>query len=276
MMTGLDSPSSPGLEEAPGRIARRGKADETSVNARPGGDRYEWSGVRIMLRMLKSTKLAAVLLGAASLTAMVSTAAQADPPGWHGGHGYHKGWGPPVVVVHPYAPPPVVYAPPPAVVYAPPPPVVYAPAPTPVVVPAPVAAAPAYVCTDSGNATALGVAAGGTAGALIGAASSHGHTRWGTTAGGAILGMLLGGSIGSAVDASNRNCTATAVAYAPVGTPVAWTNANVQYQVVPTRQYNYNGETCRDYQANAAINGQWQQVHGTACLQPDGSWRIVN
>jgi surface antigen len=222
--------------------------------------------------MLKSTGLAAVLLGAASLTAVTSDMAQANPPGWHGGH-YHN-WGP-VVVVHPYAPPPVYYAPPPVVVYAPPPPpppVYYAPA------PAPVAAAPAYVCTDNGNATALGVAAGGTAGALIGAASSHGHTRWGTTAGGAILGMLLGGSIGSAVDASNRSCTATAVAYGPIGTPVAWADprANVQYQVVPTRQYNANGQVCRDYQANAAINGQWQQVHGTACLQPDGSWQIVN
>jgi surface antigen len=228
--------------------------------------------------MLKSAKWATVLLGAASLTAVVSTTALADPPGWHGGHGHHKGWGPPVVVVHPHAPPPVIYAAPPPVVYAPPPAVVVAPPPPPVVVapaPAPVAA-PAYVCSDSGNATALGVAAGGTAGALIGAASSHGHTRWGATAGGAILGMLLGGGIGSAVDAANRNCTATAVAYAPVGTPVAWSNANVQYQVVPTRQYNYNGETCRDYQANAAINGQWQQVHGTACLQPDGSWRVVN
>jgi surface antigen len=28
--------------------------------------------------------------------------------------------------------------------------------------------------------------------------------------------------------------------------------------------------------ANAAIDGRWQQVHGTACAQPDGSWHVVN
>jgi surface antigen len=239
------------------------------------------------MRMLKSTRLAAALLATASLGVMASTA-QANPPGWHdgggyGGHGYHHGWGGPVVIVNPYAPPPIYYAPPPPVYYAPSPPVVYAPPPPPPVVyapaPAPVATGPAYVCTDDGRNTALGLAAGGTAGALIGAASSHhGHTRWGATAGGAILGMLLGGTIGGAVDAANQSCTATAVAYGPVGTPVAWAdpNANVQYQVVPTRQYNTNGQLCRDYQANAAIDGQWQQVHGTACQQPDGSWQIVN
>jgi surface antigen len=42
------------------------------------------------------------------------------------------------------------------------------------------------------------------------------------------------------------------------------------------RQYAYQGTTCREYQTNAAVDGRWQQVRGTACLQPDGSWRVVN
>jgi len=37
-----------------------------------------------------------------------------------------------------------------------------------------------------------------------------------------------------------------------------------------------NGQTCREYQTTVTVNGQLQQTHGTACLQPDGSWRIVN
>jgi hypothetical protein len=37
-----------------------------------------------------------------------------------------------------------------------------------------------------------------------------------------------------------------------------------------------NGQTCREYQSTAIINGVNQQTTGTACLQPDGSWRIVN
>lgn len=35
------------------------------------------------------------------------------------------------------------------------------------------------------------------------------------------------------------------------------------------------GQQCREYQSTAMINGQPQQTVGTACLQPDGTWRIV-
>jgi hypothetical protein len=37
-----------------------------------------------------------------------------------------------------------------------------------------------------------------------------------------------------------------------------------------------NGQTCRQYQSTAVINGVQTPTQGTACLQPDGSWRIVN
>jgi hypothetical protein len=36
-----------------------------------------------------------------------------------------------------------------------------------------------------------------------------------------------------------------------------------------------NGQTCREYQSMAEIGGRRQMTYGTACLQPDGSWRIV-
>jgi hypothetical protein len=34
-------------------------------------------------------------------------------------------------------------------------------------------------------------------------------------------------------------------------------------------------ETCREYQTTIQVNGQPQPSYGTACLQPDGTWRIV-
>jgi hypothetical protein len=37
-----------------------------------------------------------------------------------------------------------------------------------------------------------------------------------------------------------------------------------------------NGQTCREYQGTAEIGGQRQMTYGMACLQPDGSWRIVS
>jgi hypothetical protein len=33
---------------------------------------------------------------------------------------------------------------------------------------------------------------------------------------------------------------------------------------------------CREYQSTTTIDGRPQPVYGTACLQPDGSWRIIS
>ena len=52
-------------------------------------------------------------------------------------------------------------------------------------------------------------------------------------------------------------------------TPMAAAPAGPDY-VAP------NGQTCRAYQSSAIVNGVQQPVHGTACLQPDGTWRVVN
>jgi hypothetical protein len=36
------------------------------------------------------------------------------------------------------------------------------------------------------------------------------------------------------------------------------------------------GQTCREFQTPAMIDGRQQMTRGTACQQPDGSWRFVN
>ncbi len=37
-----------------------------------------------------------------------------------------------------------------------------------------------------------------------------------------------------------------------------------------------NGQYCREYQSQANIGGRMTYGYGTACLQPDGSWRVAN
>ncbi len=37
-----------------------------------------------------------------------------------------------------------------------------------------------------------------------------------------------------------------------------------------------NGQYCLEYQATVTVNGVPQPSYGTACLQPDGAWRVVN
>ena len=46
-------------------------------------------------------------------------------------------------------------------------------------------------------------------------------------------------------------------------------------QPMPPAAQN-SGQTCREFQTTLQVDGQWQPGYGTACLQPDGSWRIVN
>lgn len=44
------------------------------------------------------------------------------------------------------------------------------------------------------------------------------------------------------------------------------------YQPANTQQNRY----CREYTRDAMVGGRRQQTYGTACLQPDGDWEIVD
>ncbi len=39
---------------------------------------------------------------------------------------------------------------------------------------------------------------------------------------------------------------------------------------------NDNGQYCREYNALVYVGGQKQSGYGTACYQPDGSWKIID
>ena len=46
---------------------------------------------------------------------------------------------------------------------------------------------------------------------------------------------------------------------------------------MPLRSFqDTNGRYCREYQRMADIGGVQQQIYGTACMMPDGSWQIVS
>ena len=62
---------------------------------------------------------------------------------------------------------------------------------------------------------------------------------------------------------------------APVGQPIAWDDGNASGTVTTTRQgQDAAGNQCREFQQEVTIGGQSEQAYGTACLQPDGSWKI--
>lgn len=130
-----------------------------------------------------------------------------------------------------------------------------------------------------GHRTAVGGVGGAAAGGFLG------HALGGGTAGiigGAIAGGLIGGAIGDRMDAADRReserAAQRAFETAPSGQATAWNNPDSgnRGSITPTRTFQTNnGQYCREFQQTVVIGGQEEQAHGTACREPNGSWRIV-
>jgi surface antigen len=131
-----------------------------------------------------------------------------------------------------------------------------------------------------GTATTVGGLGGAAAGGLLGATLGGGGTG---IAAGTILGGLLGAGVGYVLDQRSQQLQAQTVARsletAPSGRTATWVNPDngIQGTVTPVRTYQaQTGAYCREFQQTIVIGGQPKQSYGTACRQPDGSWRIVN
>ena len=124
----------------------------------------------------------------------------------------------------------------------------------------------------------IGAVLGGAVGAAAGSQIGKGDGRILATVGGAIIGALVGGNIGRAMDQVDQNCVGQVLERAPTGKTVVWNNpdGNGEYRVTPTRTYKTpNGAYCREYQTKIVIGGNIENAYGTACRQPDGTWKKV-
>ncbi len=126
--------------------------------------------------------------------------------------------------------------------------------------------------------TAIGGLGGATVGGLIAGAAGAGGAG---IAAGVIGGALLGGLVGNFLDDRDKRIAAEsaprALETAPSGHSVAWTNPDSGHSgtVTPVRTYQSGGTYCREYQQTVTIDGKQERSYGTACRQPDGTWRIV-
>ena len=127
--------------------------------------------------------------------------------------------------------------------------------------------------------TAIGGLGGATVGGLIAAAAGGGGAG---IAAGVIGGALVGGLVGNYLDDRDKKMAADsahkALESAPSGQTVAWNNPDSGHSgtVTPVRTYQSGGTYCREYQQTVTISGKPEQSYGTACRQPDGSWKITN
>jgi len=88
----------------------------------------------------------------------------------------------------------------------------------------------------------------------------------------------VGGNIGRSMDDSDRLKTAHALESVHTNVPSRWVNPDTraQYTVTPTRTFDAPSGPCREFTVQAVIGGQPETVYGTACRQPDGSWKTIN
>jgi len=131
--------------------------------------------------------------------------------------------------------------------------------------------------TSKGNI--IGSLGGAAIGGLLGNQFGGGSGKGLLTAVGVVGGALAGGYVGRQMDPADHACVGRTLENTPTGQTVAWHDPqkDSSYWVTPTDNFRgANGEACRNFTTQAVIDGQTQQVAGTACRQPDGSWRTVN
>jgi surface antigen len=134
-------------------------------------------------------------------------------------------------------------------------------------------------CSSSTPNQDVGTVAGAVAGGLLGSTIGQGNGQVLAIGVGALTGAYLGSQIGKSMDEQDRMRMNAALNNNSVGEPTYWRNAKTgtHYKVVATKNVTvHHNKYCREYQTTATINGQQQKMYGTACRQPDGSWKAVN
>ena len=127
------------------------------------------------------------------------------------------------------------------------------------------------------NSRVIGQIIGGGLGAVAGSQIGKGDGRLVAVAAGTILGVLVGGEIGREMDRVDALCVDQALENAPDGETIVWNDERRTYRVTPTQTIaNGDGQYCREYLAQATINGRPVTTHGTACRQPDGAWKLMS
>ncbi len=127
-----------------------------------------------------------------------------------------------------------------------------------------------------------GLAVGAVAGGLLGNTVGKGTGKVLATVGGAFIGGIVGSEIGRSMDQQDRmlaqQAEMTALEKGQSGVATPWRNPDNQRHgmVVPGRPYRIGEQDCRDYSHTIYVDGQPRTMRGTACRNPDGSWRNVS
>jgi surface antigen len=134
-----------------------------------------------------------------------------------------------------------------------------------------------------GNKQTVGTLLGAGTGALIGSQFGSGSGALAATAVGALAGAYLGSEAGKSLDRADQGylarTTQSTLESAPTGRSSSWQNPDSGNSgtITPTRTFvSSSGQNCREFQQSIVVGGRTENAYGTACRQPDGSWKIVS
>lgn len=138
------------------------------------------------------------------------------------------------------------------------------------------------ISSNTGPKQQIGALTGMIAGGAIANDLAHSSKNKGAyTVLGAFIGGVMGQNIGSQLDELDRQMAQSAynraLEYNQTGMSTTWMNPDNgnSGSVTPTRTYKLTGKYCREYTQEITIGGQKQTAYGTACRQPDGSWKLT-
>ena len=138
-------------------------------------------------------------------------------------------------------------------------------------------------CENAGKNETGGTLIGAAVGGLVGAQFGSGTGKIIAATLGVLAGAWAGGELGKFLDEVDREkmqkTAQTSLENNRTGQSASWSNPDNGNSgtVTPTKTYQTaSGQNCREYQQTVTVGGKTEEAWGTACRQPDGTWKIQN
>ncbi len=134
---------------------------------------------------------------------------------------------------------------------------------------------------QTGGGELFGTLVGAALGGLVGSQIGGGTGNKIAIGAGVVAGGYLGNKVGKSLDCQDQqyhyDATQNALETQKVGQTSTWVNPDSGHKgdITPTRTYTSEGQACRDFTQTIYVDGENEEVRGTACRQEDGTWQVI-
>jgi len=136
--------------------------------------------------------------------------------------------------------------------------------------------------SETGGGEVFGTLLGAALGGLVGSRIGGGTGNKIAIGAGVLAGGYLGNKLGKSLDCQDQqyhyDTTQNALETQKTGATSTWVNPDTGHkgEVTPTRTYtSADGTPCRDFTQTIYVDGEYEEIQGTACRQEDGTWQVT-